>query len=353
MDQQRTGAAEAKPLMRDNGRMSVKRRLWRIAVRAGAALLVFLSVAALAAHIRQARERAEISVGQNFFDDGGRKIRYRLEGADKPGPTIVILNGFLGCLEQWDDAQPVLSQIAPVLTYDRGGYGLSDQPAAYDANAQAEEMVDMLKVKGVRAPFVVVAFSSSALIARAFARLHPDLLAGLVFLDPTNPEQVIGLTKRQAYDRWALYERLPLLTLVKRVFGIRAAPATAGTAHPTPAQERAAILLSSASHWRAALGEGAAINDSAQESLLDWSKVKAPITLLSVAAATGPEYTRKRHEFYLKMVAASGARFLNPSGWTHDSVRNDPAFLPVIVDAVGTVVREARGEPTPPASAPR
>jgi hypothetical protein len=93
MDQQRIGAADAKPLVRDNRGVSMKRRLWRIALRAGAALLAFLTIAALAAHIRQARERAEISAGQNFFDDNGRKIRYRLEGADKPGPTIVILNG--------------------------------------------------------------------------------------------------------------------------------------------------------------------------------------------------------------------------------------------------------------------
>ncbi|MEO8902992.1 MAG: alpha/beta hydrolase [Polyangiaceae bacterium] len=326
------------------------RKLLRFSLFGGLLALFALVAAATLSYRRQSRERAEMMVEATFFDHHGKKIRYVLTGTDKPGPTIVILSGMVASLEQWDDVQPVLSQVAPVLTYDRGGYGLSDEPVAYDADSQAEELADLATMKAVKLPLVVVAFSSSALIARAFTRLHPELLGGLVFLDPNNPEQIIGSTLRETYKRRTLYERRALSTLIQRFLGLRSAAAEVTAAHPTPAQYRASQILSFTSHWEATLGEGRAIAQSAQESLLDWKKVKAPITLLSVSNGSASGETKRRDELYRQFVAVSGARFVNPSGFSHDQIPSDPQLRPYIVEAITSVVNETRAKARPNAS---
>lgn len=326
-------------------------RRWRRALRLlgwlALGTFVLLAGAAALAQRRRAQDRAEISATASYFDRHGQKIRYRLEGQGNPGPTIVLLSGFVGALEQWEPAQRAMMNSAPVLTYDRGGYGLSDPPSAFDADAQAEELADLATLKGVKLPLVVVGYSSSALTARAFARRHPDLLGGLVLLDPTNPEQILAVSTRDVYARRVLYERVPLVTMVKRFLGLRSA-AHAGTAVPTPAEERAAKILNFPSHWWAGYQEGAAMVASAKEAELDFTKLKAPITLLSVASDEGSPELKEQFRLYQHFAAVSGARFINPKGFDHSQVHGDVSFLPHIAEAIGDVVAKVRAETPAP-----
>jgi pimeloyl-ACP methyl ester carboxylesterase len=47
----------------------------------------------------------------------------------------------------------------------------------------------LLHSAGIPPPYVLVAHSFGGLIIRAFARAHPDEVAGLVFVDPLHPEE--------------------------------------------------------------------------------------------------------------------------------------------------------------------
>lgn len=315
------------------------RKLFKLASIAALVLSVVLGVAALLAQRRYARDREELGRTAKYVNRNGQKIRYDLSGQEHPGPTIVMLSGFVACLEQWHAAKEALSQSAPVLTYDRGGYGLSDPPSAFDAKAQADELSDVARLTGAKLPLVVVGFSSSAFIARAFARQHPEQLGGLVFLDPTAPEDILGGSKRDHYDRRVLYERVPLVTMTKRLLGARS-PVAGGGAIPTAAEERAAKILNFSSHWWAAYKEGAAMVESAEAAQLDWKQVKGPITLLSLAKADGP-----RHQLDLRFAEVSGATLLNPVGFNHGQVHSDPAFLPQLTGAVMGVVNKVRSQP--------
>lgn len=317
-------------------------RGWKRTLRfLGLAALLVLGVAALLAQRRRARDRAEIATTATFFERKGQRIRYHLEGASHPGPTVVLLSGFIGALEQWDAAQRLIMKDAPVLTYDRGGYGLSDPPPGYDANAQADELADIAALQGVKLPLIVVGFSSSGLIARAFARRHPELLGGMLLLDPTHPEQIVGLSRQGLYARRVLYERVPLVTFAKRVFGVTSR-VHSRPEPPTPAELRAAEILNFPSHWWAAYREGVVIDRSAGEAEVDWGQVKVPITLLSVTSPQGPPEWQERHRLNLRLAERSGAKFVNPKGFTHDQVHGDPAFLPQLVEAVADLLSKVR-----------
>jgi pimeloyl-ACP methyl ester carboxylesterase len=253
----------------------------------------------------------------------------------------------LGSLEQWSEVQQALTNLTPVLTYDRGGYGLSDPPPANDADAQADELADLATLKAIKLPLVVVGFSSSALIARAFAKRHAALLGGLMLLDPTNPEQIIGVSYKDLYARRVLYERVPLLTLAKRVIGLQSEIGQRG-AVPTPAELRAGQILNFPSHWWAGYLEGKEVGKSAEEAQVDWKNLHIPITVLSVAHATGDAEGRERYRLHVRFVQATGAEFINPSGYTHDQVHHDNAFVPEIVRAVAGTVSRVRAQSATP-----
>ena len=67
-----------------------------------------------------------------------------------------------------------------------------------------------------------------------------------------------------------------------------------------------------------------------------------PITLLSVAKGNLSAEGKVRYQDYQRFVRASGAEFMDLSGYTHDQVHGDNAFLPHIVEAVRGVVDKVR-----------
>jgi len=338
------GASTSASVKGEPQKRRLRAKLARGALFVLAFVTIVLGLAAITAARHRARDRGELSAnpGGSYFDSRGRRIRYYLAGEEQPGPTVVMLSGFTGALEQWHEAQDLIARFAPVLTYDRGGYGLSDPPAGYDADAQADELADLSQMSRIKRPLVVVGFSSSALIARAFARRHPDLLGALVFLDPTNPEQVADLSGRALYDRRVLYERVPLSMMLKRFFYALPDPTTSPSGPASPADVRACKILNFPSHWWVAYLEGSVMGDSAHQAMLDWSKLKVPIILLAVARPDGPPEVRERYRLYQKLVADSGAELMNPLGFNHNQVHGDPAFLPYIVNAVETAVKQSR-----------
>lgn len=327
------------------------RRRWRKAAKLigiGALLgSVALGTSALIAQRKCARARAHIASTATFFDRQGQKIRYDLKGEANAGPTVVLLSGFVGSLEQWHDVQQAIMRVAPVLTYDRGGYGLSDPPPAADAAAQADELADLAAAKSVKLPLVVVGFSSSALIARAFAQRHAALLGGLVFLDPTDPEHVLGVSSQDVYARRVMYERVSLVTLAKRLIGFQSGIGQRG-AVATPAELRAAQILNFPSHWWAGYREGAVMEASAYQAHVDWQRLHVPVTVLSVGDPTASARAKWSYGIHQRLAEASGAEFVHPNGFTHSQVHHDTAFVPHIEQAVTGVVQRARAQsPTP------
>lgn len=111
---------------------------------------------------------------------------------NRPGAVPIVLIAQLGT--GGDSWKPVVDLLpdTTVVTYDRPGTG--DAPGrsapnpALPYSAFARELADLLDQRGVTQPAVIVGHSFGGLIARMYTALHPDRIAGLVFVDPSIPQ---------------------------------------------------------------------------------------------------------------------------------------------------------------------
>jgi pimeloyl-ACP methyl ester carboxylesterase len=194
----------------------------------------------------EARDRAALVEDDTFCVVGGRKVRYRWLGAGHAGPTVVLVNGLTGSLEQWRRVHDAIAREASVLAYDRGGMGFSDPMASNDPEAQAEELAGLLDALGLAPPFVIVTYSASALLASLFALRYPERTRAIAFLDPILP----------GYGYIA--PRIFLSMMVQAFFGVMRlkAPSHYGGPPATAAERKEQAVHARYPHWRATAEDG-------------------------------------------------------------------------------------------------
>jgi pimeloyl-ACP methyl ester carboxylesterase len=100
-------------------------------------------------------------------------------------PLVILEAGAFGTSADWDR---VLDDLAPggrVCAYDRAGLGRSAPVPGDDLSVlgRARELKRLLDQMGVAGRIILVGHSNGALYAEAFARLYPDRLAGLVYVN--------------------------------------------------------------------------------------------------------------------------------------------------------------------------
>jgi pimeloyl-ACP methyl ester carboxylesterase len=191
----------------------------------------------------EARARAANPPPGRLVDVGGRRLHLRLAG-DAPGPTIVIEQGAGSPSWFWWGVQDELARFAPVVTYDRAGYGWSDPaPGPRSLRQRSDELHELLVRAGVPGPYVLVGHSYGGPLISLFARDYPCDVAGLVFADAPDMAEVLGPDYRSV-TRQAHAPYLAAMTVATR-FGLvrlmgrlsrRGNPLTAGL----PAHARAA-----------------------------------------------------------------------------------------------------------------
>ncbi|PIB92576.1 alpha/beta fold hydrolase [Caulobacter sp. FWC2] len=112
----------------------------------------------------------------------GRQIAYRVTGEGRP--VVVLISGVGEGMSSFATVEPELARQATVISYDRAGYGMSDAPVGpRDAAAIDRELTGLLKATGIPGPYVLAGHSSGGLYAQYFAAHHPQLVAGLIFID--------------------------------------------------------------------------------------------------------------------------------------------------------------------------
>lgn len=147
---------------------------------------------------------------------GGRAVHVVVE----PGPAgalpVLFSSGLGGAWHDWDPVLPLLAGSAPLLRFDRPGLGWSEPaPLPPTLAGEAELIRSLLTEPGVLAPgappagrAVLVGFSLAGFHVEGFARLHPELTAGLVLVDasaepaPPAPEPPELAERRLA--RWRI-----------------------------------------------------------------------------------------------------------------------------------------------------
>lgn len=119
---------------------------------------------------------------------GGHAMRAQSYGLDarRPGePVVVFEAGATNSLEVWDGIAPQVAESAAVVTYDRAGLGASAWDGVRPTPQHvAERLTTLLGEIGAPPPYVLVGYSWGGTLVRYFAGLHPDAVAGIVYVDP-------------------------------------------------------------------------------------------------------------------------------------------------------------------------
>jgi pimeloyl-ACP methyl ester carboxylesterase len=131
-----------------------------------------------------------------MIDIGGRRLHLLRRG--DAGPAVILESGGAGgsSTQDW----PLLTRIARFahgLSYDRAGLGWSDPPPAPRTfNGMAGDLHALLASAGEAPPFVLVGGSFGGLLVRAFCRLYPQMVAGVVFLDAVDEAKYFPTMRR-------------------------------------------------------------------------------------------------------------------------------------------------------------
>jgi pimeloyl-ACP methyl ester carboxylesterase len=125
-----------------------------------------------------------------FVNDRGTLLHVVRDG--ERGPAVLFVQGLGGAWFEWDLVVPLLAGDHRLVRFDRPGLGWSQPESGADGRplpqslaGEAERLGRVLDAVGVGAgeKVFVVAHSYGAFHAEAFARLHPERIAGIVFVD--------------------------------------------------------------------------------------------------------------------------------------------------------------------------
>lgn len=169
----------------------LSRKILRWIGRILATVFVLLLVVAIVAAIRELLAQREDS--KRFpqqgrrVDVGGYSLDLNCMGAG--GPTLILESGWSVPGVSWSLVQPKVARFAHVCSYDRAGYGWSDEgPMPRTSDEMARELHTLLHNAGVTPPYVLVGHSLGGYIIRCFRGMYPSEVAGMVLIDPSQED---------------------------------------------------------------------------------------------------------------------------------------------------------------------
>jgi pimeloyl-ACP methyl ester carboxylesterase len=310
-----------------------------VAIASSGPVVMIVAVALIASALLteaalEARDVARYTPGQTFVTVGDARIRYRLLGAEHTGTTVVFLSGLGGSIEQADNIQRAVSSAVPSLAYDRAGYGFSQGSTAHSAEEQAKELAALLHALKLERPVVLVAFSSSASIARTFAGCFPEKTAGMYLIDP-----IWGMPE--------VYERMPHLhgprrRLVRFIVHRLLASSLGYTrlSHrkrnwevPTsPVGQRVEAVLERRPHFWAVAQEWYALPKSLRQALAAPIPPSLPLEVAFLKQVPEDATSKTAVELYAELVARSSrGKLLELEGVDHEQLLEEGPVLDRLV----------------------
>ena len=146
--------------------------------------------------VQEQAEIAEISTPgtERMVDVGGRKLHCCVYGSGSP--TVVLVSALGAPQAYWNPVIPDLAAKTTVVTYDRAGVGKSEingLPAHGERSAR--DLHALLVTLAVPKPYLLVGHSFGGFVARLFASMYPEDMAGLI-LEETQHEDNLDEMRR-------------------------------------------------------------------------------------------------------------------------------------------------------------
>ncbi len=129
--------------------------------------------------------------GTSHYADLDGPVHWVDFGGPDDGPKIVLVHGLGGSHLNWALLAPLLAQQARVVAVDLAGHGLTN-PEGRETTVQANtRLLSRFVRQVVGEPVILVGNSMGGLISLFHTAYHPDLVRGLVLVDPALP-MVLG-----------------------------------------------------------------------------------------------------------------------------------------------------------------
>ena len=204
---------------------------------------------------------------------------------------VVFTSGLGGAWYDWDSVVPLIVGRAALVRFDRPGLGWS-QPSAVPPSlaGEADRIRRLLEALDLARPAVLVGHSLAGFHVEAFARLYPELTAGVVIVDgSTEPDAVPPPAFSQRVRRWRLLGGALRVTGVGALLGpsVRRLAIAATTMHGPDAADadQVAATFAAGRPDTAAMVENATYFDLAAQLLeLRCEKPFPPVPLRVLAA---------------------------------------------------------------------
>lgn len=128
-----------------------------------------------------------------LLDVGGYKLHINCEGpanGDNDLPTVIIEAGAGTPSPTYHWLQKGIAETTKVCVYDRAGLAWSEESGLpRDSDTVVRTLNSLLTKANIKRPFVFAGHSIAGLYMRRYVDLYPDDVAGMVFLDPSHPDQ--------------------------------------------------------------------------------------------------------------------------------------------------------------------
>jgi pimeloyl-ACP methyl ester carboxylesterase len=174
-----------------DGRIRKRRRRWIVAVFVVIAAGLGIGGWVEAATVAGERERF-LAAGE-LVTVGGDTWHLSCGGPPSKAPTLVFEAGLGDSSATWADLQASVAETRRACSYDRLGYGWSSTVhGERSPTVAATELRVLLDTAGERGPYVLIAHSYGALVARDFASANDSGVEGMVLIDPTNETALAG-----------------------------------------------------------------------------------------------------------------------------------------------------------------
>jgi pimeloyl-ACP methyl ester carboxylesterase len=196
--------------------------LGRIALGLVAFIVLLMAAGIVYQSIASARDRAAFPAPGRMVDIGGFRLHLYCTGHG--APTVILESGLTGIVPIWHHIQSAVSRTTRVCSYDRAGIGWSEtSPNPRDALHIANELHAVLAKSGTAGPYVLAGHSSGGLYARAYQRLYPAEVVGLVLIDST-PEGYHATTPEGRKEWQSTTNAFRFTPLLARLGLIRLSP---------------------------------------------------------------------------------------------------------------------------------
>jgi len=144
-----------------------------------------------------------------LVDIGGYKLHLNCTGSGKP--TVLLDAGGANWSIHWDMVQRPLSVTTQVCSYDRAGYGWSEQgPSPRDLNTIVGELRNLIVAAEIDLPLIYVGHSAGGAIGQLYTQTYPQDVAALVLIDSRSKGFIEALSQidRSAVEAFETTSRI-------------------------------------------------------------------------------------------------------------------------------------------------